>query len=449
MNESETHREGSRIQIDSRKCGIAPTAPRRTTNLVLQFCASPAHANCDDEANSTMLYSGLFDLQWWAYPLVALGLTHATIAAVTIYLHRHQTHRALDLHPSISHAFRFWLWLTTGMVTREWVAVHRKHHARCETPQDPHSPQILGIARVLWGGVFLYVRESRDREMVERYGRGTPNDWVETHLYSRCPYCGIVTMGLADVVAFGVGGGLLIFAIQMVWIPFWAAGVINGMGHYWGYRNYPVEDASTNLFPIGVLIGGEEFHNNHHAHPTSAKLSSAWYEFDIGWMYIRLLETLGLARVSRTAPIPQFSPGKTECDADTLRAVITHRYYVLAQYTRSVRNACRKEIDRLAAVRSEAGIDASSAAELLRWLRLHTWHRRARRPLTFDPTLRKTHLLRTVYSMRQELSALWSKSSATRSADQLLEQLRDWRARAESSGIAALREFARRLPHLI
>jgi stearoyl-CoA desaturase (Delta-9 desaturase) len=401
-----------------------------------------------------MVLSGLFDLQWWAYPLVALGLTHATIAAVTIYLHRHQTHRALDLHPSISHWFRFWLWLTTGMVTKEWVAVHRKHHAKCETPEDPHSPQVFGIARVLWRGVFLYVRASRDREMVERFGRGTPNDWIETHLYSRCPYCGLVVMGLANVVAFGIGWGFFIVAIQIVWIPFWAAGVINGIGHYWGYRNYPVEDASTNLFPIGILIGGEEFHNNHHAHPTSAKLSSAWYEFDIGWMYIRLLETLGLARVSRIAPVPQFSPGKTECDADTLRAVITHRHHVLAQYTRSVRTACRQEISQLerrAAVRGGEGIDATSAAELLRWLCLHTWDRRARRPLTFDPALRKAHILQTVYSMRQELSALWSQSSASRSAtaDQLLEQLCDWRGRAESSGIAALREFARRLPHLV
>jgi stearoyl-CoA desaturase (delta-9 desaturase) len=437
-------------------CDSAPTAPSRPTKLVLHLRVAPAHANVRiafGAANPTMTLSGLFDLQWWAYPLVALGLTHVTIAAVTIYLHRHQTHRALNLHPIVSHWFRFWLWVTTGMVTKEWVAVHRKHHARCETPQDPHSPQVLGIARVLWGGVFLYVRESRDREMVERYGRGTPNDWIETRLYTRCPYCGILIMGLAAVLAFGIGWGLFVFAIQMVWIPFWAAGVINGMGHYWGYRNYPVEDASTNLFPIGVLIGGEEFHNNHHAHPTSAKLSSAWYEFDIGWMYIRLLEMLRLAKVSRTAPVPQFCPGKTECDADTLRAVITHRHYVLGQYTRSVRDACRKEIgrlDRLGAVRSDAGIDASSAAELLRWLRLHTWHRRARRPLTFDPTLRKdTHLLRTIYSMRQELSALWSRSSATRTADQLLEQLRDWRARAESSGISALREFARRLPHLV
>jgi len=401
-----------------------------------------------------MDFFGFIDLPWWAYPLVALGLTHITIAAVTIYLHRHQTHRALTLHPSISHWFRFWLWLTTGMVTKEWVAVHRKHHARCETPQDPHSPQVFGIARVLWGGVFLYVRESRDREMVERFGRGTPDDWIETHLYARYTYWGPVVMGLADVAAFGIGWGLFVFAIQMVWIPFWAAGVINGMGHYWGYRNYPVEDASTNLCPIGILIGGEEFHNNHHAHPTSAKLSSAWYEFDIGWLYIRLLEMLGLARVSRIATVPLFSPGKTECDADTLRAVITHRYYVMAQYTRSVRTACREEISRLkrrADVRDGDGIDAICAGELLRWLRLHTWDRRARRPLVLDRALRKAHLFQTVHSMREELSGLWSGSSASRSAtaEQLLKQLCDWRVRAEASGIAALREFARRLPHLV
>jgi stearoyl-CoA desaturase (delta-9 desaturase) len=401
-----------------------------------------------------MLLTGIFDLSWWAYPLIALGLTHLTIAAVTIYLHRQQTHRALDLHPVASHVFRFWLWLTTGMVTKEWVAVHRKHHAKVETPEDPHSPQVHGIARVLWAGVFLYVREARDRDVLERYGRGTPNDWLENRLYARCPYYGLLLMGMADVVAFGIGWGLFVYAVQMVWIPFWAAGVINGMGHYWGYRNFPVEDASTNLFPVGFLIGGEEFHNNHHAHPTSAKLSSTWYEFDIGWMYIRLLETLGLARVGRIAPVPRFSPDKTECDADTVRAVTTHRYYVLAQYTRSVRNACRQEIHRLtqlAAVRSGEGIDAASASKLLRWLRLHTWDRRARQPLTLDPVLHKDHLFQTVYSMRQELSGLWSRSGVTRSAtaEQTLKQLCDWRARAETSGIVALREFARRLPHLV
>ena len=397
-----------------------------------------------------MIWSGIFDLAWWAYPLIALALTHLTIATVTIFLHRHQTHRAPDLHPLASHLFRFWLWLTTGMVTREWVAVHRKHHAKCETSDDPHSPQLHGIARVLWGGVFLYVTESRDRATLDKYGHSTPNDWIETHLYARWPFGGIVLMAVADVVAFGIVPGGLIFGVQMAWIPFWAAGVINGVGHYWGYRNYPVEDASTNLFPWGILIGGEEFHNNHHAYPTSAKLSSAWYEFDIGWMYIRLLETLGLAQVRRTAPAPRFSPGKTECDADTVKAVITHRHYVLAQYIRSLRETCRQEISRLkqrAATSSGDGIDALSARSLLRWLRLYTWDWRARRPLTLDPVVRKGQLLHTVYSMRQELSELWSRSSA--STEQLLQQLCDWCERAESSGIAALREFARRLPHLV
>jgi stearoyl-CoA desaturase (delta-9 desaturase) len=401
-----------------------------------------------------MAYSGILTLPWWGYLLVTLGLTHVTIAAVTIYLHRHQAHRALDLHPAISHFFRFWLWLTTGMETKEWVAVHRKHHAHVETPDDPHSPQVYGIARVLLGGLFLYVRESRDRNVQQRYGHGTPDDWLESHVYTRRSYCGLIVMGLINLALFGFAWGVLVFAIQLVWIPFWAAGVINGVGHYWGYRNYPVEDASTNLLPVGILIGGEEFHNNHHAYPTSAKLSSAWYEFDLGWMYIRMLELLGLARVNRVAPVPQFSALKTECDADTVQAVITHRYYVLAQYTRSVRGACRQEISRLrhaAAVRGAEGIDAVSASKLLRWLRLHTWDRRARRPLVLEPALRQDRLLQTVYSMRQELTALWSRSAAGGSATaaDLLKRLCDWRARAEASGIAALREFARRLPHLV
>jgi stearoyl-CoA desaturase (Delta-9 desaturase) len=397
-----------------------------------------------------MIFSGIFDLRWWAYLLIALALTHMTIAAVTIFLHRHQTHHALDLHPLASHFFRFWLWLTTGMVTREWVAVHRKHHAKVETSEDPHSPQIHGIGRLLSAGVFLYVSETRDRETIEKFGYGTPDDWIETHLYARWSFFGPVLMALVDVIAFGIGAGSLIFVVQMIWIPFWAAGVINGIGHYWGYRNYPVEDASTNILPWGILIGGEEFHNNHHAYPSSAKLSSAWYEFDIGWMYIRLLEILGLARVRRIAPVPRFSPGKAQCDADTVKAIITHRYYVLAQYTRSVRAACRQEIRRLkqnTATASEETIDARSARNLLRWLRLYTWDWKARRPITLEPVVRQVKLLHTVYSMRQELSELWSRSSA--STDQLLKQLRHWRERAESSGIAALREFARRLPNLV
>jgi stearoyl-CoA desaturase (Delta-9 desaturase) len=389
-------------------------------------------------------------LPWWGYAVVALALTHITIAAVTIFLHRHQTHRGLDLHPVAGHLFRFWLWLTTGMVTKEWVAVHRKHHARCETPEDPHSPQVRGISRVLWGGVFLYVRESEDRDTLAKYGSGTPNDWIETHLYTPHPFYGVVLMAVIDLVLFGIVPGGLIFAVQMAWIPFWAAGVINGIGHYWGYRNYPVESASTNIVPWGILIGGEEFHNNHHAYPSSAKLSSKWYEFDIGWMYIRILQVLGLAQVRKTAPRPQFAPGKTLCDVDTVRAVITHRYYVLAQYTRSVTKVCRQEISRLSqagAKPGEAILDNHLERNLLRWLRLYTWDGEAHRPIRLDAMIKKDSLLQIVYSMRQELSELWTRSSA--STEQLLTQLRGWCARAESSGIPSLQEFSRRLPHLV
>ncbi|HQT26435.1 MAG TPA: fatty acid desaturase, partial [Burkholderiales bacterium] len=231
----------------------------------------------------------LHGLSFWQLVLATLLLTHITIASVTIFLHRHQAHRALDLHPMISHFFRLWLWLTTGMVTKEWAAIHRKHHAKCETIDDPHSPQVLGLNRVLWGGVFLYAKESDNAETIERYGHGTPDDWVEKHLYARFPGLGITLMLFLDILFFGFPG-LLIWGVQMIWIPFWAAGVINGVGHYFGYRNFKAEDASTNIFPLGILIGGEELHNNHHAYASSAKLSSKWYEFDIGWMYIRILE---------------------------------------------------------------------------------------------------------------------------------------------------------------
>lgn len=396
----------------------------------------------------------MFDPPWWACLLIALSLTHLTIISVTIYLHRHQTHRALDLHPAVSHFFRFWIWLTTGMITKQWVAVHRKHHAKTETTEDPHSPQFGGLARVLWGGVLLYFAESRNVATMEKYGHGTPEDWIEINLYTRYSMIGTIILGIVDIVAFGLVQGSLIYVIQMVWIPFWAAGVINGLGHYWGYRNHPVDDASTNLFPIGILIGGEEFHNNHHACPTSAKLSSAWYEFDIGWMYIRLLQASGLARVRRIATAPEFCLSKTQCDADTVTSIITHRYYVLAQYTRAVGGICRKQVAR---VHSNAALDPRGAThrqeldslsrkKLLRWLRFHTWDRQSHRRIDLDAVLQSDALLHVIYSMRQELCELWRPSSA--STDQLLTQLGDWRARADASGIVALQEFAASLPHL-
>ena len=286
---------------------------------------------------NSVLFSGLFDLPWWGLVVVTLVLTHITIVAVTVFLHRQQAHHALDLHPAVSHFFRLWLWLTTGMVTKEWAAVHRKHHAKCDTPEDPHSPQILGLNRVLWGGVFLYVEEANRPDTIERYGHGTPDDWLERNLYSKFTRLGLTAMGIIDIVLFGIVPGLLMLATQIAWIPFWAAGVINGIGHYWGHRHWSTPDASTNIVPWGILIGGEELHNNHHAYPTSAKLSNKWYEFDIGWLYISMLAQLGLAKIKHVAPTVHFATPKPTVDADTLQAIIRCRYDVLAKYAKSLK----------------------------------------------------------------------------------------------------------------
>jgi stearoyl-CoA desaturase (delta-9 desaturase) len=247
--------------------------------------------------------------------LITLALTHVTIVTVTVFLHRSQAHRALDLHPAVNHFFRFWLWLTTGMVTREWVAVHRRHHAKCETPEDPHSPQVLGLGKVMSEGAELYKAAADDGETLSRYGHGTPDDWLERNLYGRFTWHGVGLLLILDVLLFGVYG-ITMWAVQMLWIPFFAAGVINGVGHFWGYRNFETADAATNIVPWGILIGGEELHNNHHAFPSSARLSSKWWELDIGWFYIRLLGALGLARVKKVAPEPR-ADGDGVIDMDT------------------------------------------------------------------------------------------------------------------------------------
>ena len=388
---------------------------------------------------SNILFSGIFDLPWWGVALVALGLTHVTIVSVTVFLHRHQAHRALDLHPLASHFFRLWLWLTTGMVTKEWAAIHRKHHAKCETVEDPHSPQILGINRVLWAGVFLYVKEAYNRETMERYGHGTPDDWVERNVYSRFAVLGLTLMGVVDVVLLGIVPGVLVLATQIVWIPFWAAGVINGIGHFWGYRNWGTEDASSNIVPWGILIGGEELHNNHHAYATSAKLSNKWYEFDLGWMYICLLEALGLAQVKKVAPTPRFTQAKA-VDSETLQAVITHRYDVLATYAKSLKRTYAEELGKL---RRFALHDAHVLQSLKRWLHRDEKSLCETERADLNKGLSKSRDLHTVYSMRSELASLWERSSASR--EQLVRQLQDWCHRAEASGIRHLEEFSRRL----
>lgn len=381
--------------------------------------------------------NGLIDLPWWGYVVVALGLTHITIAAVTIYLHRHSAHRALDLHPAVSHFFRLWLWLTTGMTTKAWTAIHRKHHAKCETEEDPHSPQILTLKKVLLEGAELYRKEAKNKETLEKYGHGTPDDWLERNVYTASDKGGVSVMLVIDVLLFGPAG-LAIWAVQMLWIPVTAAGIINGVGHYFGYRNFEAEDASTNIVPWGILIGGEELHNNHHAYASSARLSNKWYEFDIGWLYIRLMEMVGLASVKKLAPQVKFETGKSTCDLQTLQAVITHRYDVLARFTRSLKATCADELRRMH--KPGHGIDVQSVK---RWLHLEAKFVPAQEKAQLDAVLKSSKILDTVYTMRQDLAALWQRSTA--STDQLVTHLEDWCHRAEKSEIAPLRDFSRTL----
>jgi stearoyl-CoA desaturase (delta-9 desaturase) len=294
------------------------------------------------------LANGLVTTTWWQVVIAALLMTHVTIAAVTIFLHRAQAHRALELHALPAHFFRFWLWLTTGMVTKEWVAIHRKHHAKCETEEDPHSPQTRGIKAVLLTGSEMYRLEAKNTETLAKYGHGTPDDWIERNLYTRYSWQGVGVMLLIDLMLFGAIGAA-VWALQMAWIPITAAGVINGIGHWWGYRNFEAPDASTNISPWGIIIGGEELHNNHHTYPTSAKLSVKPYEFDIGWAYIRGLEMLGLARVRKTPPMLKLGSVKPVADDKTLEAIIANRYEVMAKYARNLRHASRAEVTRLKA----------------------------------------------------------------------------------------------------
>jgi stearoyl-CoA desaturase (delta-9 desaturase) len=386
-----------------------------------------------------MFSSGLLDLPWWGDVLACLVMVQITIAGVTVYLHRCQAHRALDMHPVPAHFFRFWLWLTTGMITKEWAAIHRKHHAKCETEEDPHSPRIHGINKILWGGVVLYVKESYKKDVIERYGHSTPNDWIERNIYTPLNKWGIAIMAAIDVLLFGPLAGALIWGVQMLWIPFWAAGVINGIGHYFGYRNFQTEDDSTNIVPWAVWIGGEELHNNHHAYPTSAKFSIRPYEFDLGWMYIRMMERFGLVTVRKQAPQVKLDPSKWEVDAATLQAVIAHRFDVMANYAKSMKRASHLEIERLRA----RGHDYAPVQAIRKW-----WHRdqaavppaqRAR----IAQVLETSPDLKVTWSMREELQRIWERS--TLSTEQLVQQLKDWCERAEKTNILPLVEFSHRL----
>lgn len=378
---------------------------------------------------------GLWNLAWWQIVLYTLATTHITIAAVTIFLHRAQAHRALDLHAVPSHFFRFWLWIGTGMLTKEWVAIHRKHHAKCETVDDPHSPQTRGLDTVMWRGAELYRAEAKNQDTLKKFGHGTPDDWVERNVYSRFPWQGVGLMLVLDLALFG-GIGAAVWAVQMLWIPFWAAGVVNGVGHYWGYRNFEAQDASTNLSPWGIIIGGEELHNNHHTYPTSAKFSVKPYEFDIGWVYISLMKKIGWATVKKVPPKLRLGDVKPVADEKTLEALIANRYEVMAGYARGVRKACKDEIAALQA--RQADVSVLKAAK--RWL-----HRDVEKvPAVALPQLaqaRAAHpALDKMVTMREELRQLWLNTSQSR--EQLTADLQAWCRRAEESGIAALRDFS-------
>jgi len=385
------------------------------------------------------LDEGLLNASAWQIVVCTLVFTHITIAGVTIYLHRHQAHRALDLHPSVSHFFRFWLWLSTGMITREWAAIHRKHHAKCEGPEDPHSPVRFGLRKVLLEGAELYRAEALNRETIDKYSHGTPDDWIERNLYSRFPSGGILLMLAINVALFGIVG-ISVFGIQMMWIPVLAAGVINGLGHARGYRNFDCPDASTNILPWGILIGGEELHNNHHAFPTSARLSNKWYEFDIGWLYIRLMSLVGLARVKKVAPTPKLTDARTRIDLDALQALIAHRYDVMQQFARSLRKACAEESARLSRLSRPEGQLLKAARH---WLPLDAGRWSRDQQAALPEVLAASERLSMLVEMRRELGEIWERSN--RSREQLVSMLQQWCQRAESSDIPALRSMSLRI----
>ena len=380
---------------------------------------------------------GLIQLPWWGYIIVLLSLTQITILGVTLYLHRCQAHRALDLHPIISHFFRFWLWLTTGMVTKEWAAIHRKHHAKVETADDPHSPVARGIKKVFFEGAELYRVESKNAETLIRYGEGTPDDWIERNLYTRHSTWGVSLMLALNLALFGTMG-LTIWALQMAWIPLFAAGVINGIGHFWGYRNYEVKDNSRNVIPIAFFLGGEELHNNHHAFATSAKFSTKWWEVDAGWFVIRLLQCFGLAKPKRVVPQPRMVSTKNDVDVDTLKAVITYRFQLMARYSREVIMPVLNEEKKRAGKASRSLLRRAKTV-LVRDESIM----KASQQLRLAKVLENFHSLRVIYQFRMNLQEIWSRSTA--SQKELIDALQEWCQQAEATGIETLRRFSARL----
>jgi len=383
-----------------------------------------------------MWFNGLLGLSVPQLILVVLALTHVTIVSVTLYLHRHSAHNSLDLHPALAHFFRFWLWLTTAQNTREWTAIHRKHHAKCETGDDPHSPVVLGIRKVLLEGAELYA-EAATPETLQRYGQRTPEDWVERKLYTPHKYWGIILMAVLDLMLFGVNG-IWIWAMQMLWIPVWAAGVVNGIGHYLGYRNFECADNSRNISPIGILIGGEELHNNHHTYPNSSKLSRRWYEVDIGWGYIRLFQLFGLAKPKGYRPIAHYVPGKQDVDVETVQAIANNRFQIMRQYRKRVMEPVLRQ--------QKALMDDEIRPRYRKLKRLLSREATLIRPREkehLETVLERHEILRQIYEKSYELQALWRQRGLK--PQEKLQALMDWCKEAEASGIRYLEDFAAHL----
>ena len=375
---------------------------------------------------------GIVGLNPWGAILYTLVVTHVTIVSVTVYLHRFSAHRALELHPGLQHFFRFWLWLTTGMVTVEWTAIHRKHHVTTETEDDPHSPRIHGLRAILFRGTEFY-RAGATADTVDRYGKGTPEDWLERNVYSRFLFTGIVIVAVADIVLFG-SIGIVVFGVQMLWIPFFAAGVINGVGHFWGYRNFECPDAATNIVPWGILIGGEELHNNHHTYPNSAKLSVRPWEIDLGWLWIRCFQLLGLAKPLYTGPVVERVIGKKQIDMDTTWAVLNDRFEVMARYAEEVVGPLVEEEYRRADKATRQMLKRAKSI-LCREETLIKEVERQRISRIVD----NIPVLATIYEMRIELQAVWSKRGGN--GDELLIAFKEWCSTAEATGIQALGDF--------
>jgi stearoyl-CoA desaturase (delta-9 desaturase) len=383
-----------------------------------------------------MLY-GLLNLSFWGYVIATLILTHMTVVSVTLYLHRSQAHRAMDLHPAVAHFFRFWLWLTTGMRTKDWVAIHRKHHAKCETVDDPHSPQIMGIKKVFWEGAELYRDECQRPETMERYGHGTPDDWLERHIYSPHSQRGIFIMFLIDLLLFGIPG-ISVWAIQMMWIPLFAAGIINGIGHYWGYRNFECPDAARNILPWSFITVGEELHNNHHTFGSSAKFSVKWWEFDLGWLYISILKAFKLVKIRKTIPQLHSIPGKNAIDNETLTAFITNRFQIMSRYAHEVVfPAVEEEKNRFTAANSR--LIARAKMLLTRDSSLMNADGKHKLAQLLDDSAQ----LKVVYQYRMKLQAIWERTTA--SQKELVDALQEWCHQAEATGIEVLRRFADKL----